>query len=68
MRKETMSEAIGLARVFIKRGLELTKEDYQYLGIIGFFLMMVTIFFVLPMALIVYIVGSLVEWIIRRTT
>jgi MFS superfamily sulfate permease-like transporter len=36
----------------------------------GFFLMMVTIFFVLPMALIVYIVGSLVEWIIRinRTT
>jgi len=28
MRKETISEAIGLARVFIKRGLELTKEDY----------------------------------------
>jgi len=31
----------------------------------GFFMMMVTILFILPMALIVYIAGNLIEWTIR---
>jgi hypothetical protein len=32
----------------------------------GFFMMMFTVLFVLPMALIVYIIGSLIKWIIKK--